>query len=131
MLLRYTLKRLLMIIPVSISISLVIFMIVHLLPGDPIDNLIQVGSSPEARAALVAKYGLDQPLIYQYIVWMADMFRGDFGTAIVQRPAPPGCRTDRHEHALQSCSWRAGVCFFIHCRHAAWHNFGYHKAPLA
>jgi ABC-type dipeptide/oligopeptide/nickel transport system permease component len=57
MLLRYTLQRLLMLIPVSFSISVVIFMIVYLLPGDPIDNLLRVGSSPEDRAELVALYG--------------------------------------------------------------------------
>jgi ABC-type dipeptide/oligopeptide/nickel transport system permease component len=60
MLLRYTAQRLLMLIPVSFSISVVIFMIVYLLPGDPIDNLLRVGSSPEDRAALVALYGLDR-----------------------------------------------------------------------
>ncbi len=85
MLLRYTFRRLLMLIPVSISISVVIFMIVHLLPGDPIDNLIRVGSSPEARERLATKYGLDRPLITQYFVWMGNMFRGDFGQAIVLR----------------------------------------------
>jgi len=85
MLLRYTFHRLLMLIPVSISISFVIFMIVYALPGDPIDNLIRVGSSPEAREKLTIKYGLDKPLITQYFVWMGNMFRGDFGDAIVLR----------------------------------------------
>lgn len=85
MLLRYIFLRALMLIPVSISISVVIFMIVHLLPGDPIDNLIRVGSSPEDRAALVVKYGLDQPLFVQYFRWVGAMFQGDFGEAIVLR----------------------------------------------
>ncbi len=85
MLLRYIFFRTLMLIPVSISISVVIFMIVHLLPGDPIDNLIRVGSSPDDRAALVAKYGLDQPLLVQYFRWIGAMFHGDFGEAIVLR----------------------------------------------
>jgi len=85
MLLRYIFLRALMLIPVSISISVVIFMIVHLLPGDPIDNLIRVGSSPADRAALVVKYGLDQPLTVQYFRWIGAMFQGDFGEAIVLR----------------------------------------------
>jgi peptide/nickel transport system permease protein len=85
MLLRYIFFRVLMLIPVSISISVVIFMIVHLLPGDPIDNLIRVGSSPDDRALLVAKYGLDQPLVTQYFRWIGAMFQGDFGEAIVLR----------------------------------------------
>ncbi len=85
MLARYTFQRILMTIPVSIAISIVIFMIVRLLPGDPIDNLIRVGSSPAARAELVAKYGLDRSLIAQYFTWVSQMFRGDFGDAIVLR----------------------------------------------
>ncbi|MCJ8301061.1 MAG: ABC transporter permease [Pseudomonadales bacterium] len=74
-----------MLIPVSIAISMVVFMIVHLLPGDPIDNLLRIGSSPEDRALMTAKYGLDQPLFTQYFLWMGAMFQGDFGQAIVLR----------------------------------------------
>ena len=85
MIARYAGQRLLMLIPVSISISVVIFAIVHLLPGDPIDNLIRVGSSPEDRAALTAKYGLDRSLVTQYAVWIGNMLQGDFGQAIVLR----------------------------------------------
>ena len=85
MIFRYAGQRLLMLIPVSLSISVVIFMIVHLLPGDPIDNLIRVGSSPADRAALVAKYGLDRSLVTQYAVWIGNVLRGDFGQAIVLR----------------------------------------------
>lgn len=85
MIVKYTLQRLLMLIPVSFSISLVIFLVVHLIPGDPIDNLIRVGSSPEDRAALVVKYGLDRSLIEQYLVWIGHILTGDFGDAIVLR----------------------------------------------
>lgn len=85
MILKYTLQRLLMIIPVSFAISLVIFLIVHLLPGDPIDNLIRVGSTPEDKIALTAKYGLDRPLFIQYFLWIGQIFSGDLGQAIVLR----------------------------------------------
>ena len=85
MILRYTLHRLLMLIPVSFAISVVIFMIVYLLPGDPIDNLLRVGSSEADRAALVERYGLDRPLVVQYFVWIGNMFQGEFGQAIVLR----------------------------------------------
>jgi peptide/nickel transport system permease protein len=85
MIVRYSFQRLLMLIPVSISISIVIFLIVHMLPGDPIDNLIRVGSSPEDRAALAAKYGLDRPLFVQYFLWIGNIAGGDFGQAIVLR----------------------------------------------
>lgn len=82
---RYVFFRVLMLIPVSISISMVIFAIVHLLPGDPVDNLIRVGSSPADRAALIAKYGFDQPLVVRYVRWIGAVFRGASGEAIVLR----------------------------------------------
>jgi peptide/nickel transport system permease protein len=85
MIVRYTLNRLLMLIPVSLSISVVIFLVVHLLPGDPIDNLMRVGSSPEDRLAMTVKYGLDRSLVEQYLLWMRSILSGDFGQAIVLR----------------------------------------------
>ncbi|MFC3324711.1 ABC transporter permease [Mesorhizobium cantuariense] len=85
MIIRYTLQRLLMLIPVSLSISVVIFLVVHLLPGDPIDNLMRVGSSPEDRLAMTMKYGLDRTLIEQYLLWIRSILSGDFGEAIVLR----------------------------------------------
>ncbi len=85
MIVKYTLQRLLMLIPVSLAISVVIFLVVHFIPGDPIDNLMRVGSSPEDRAVLVAKYGLDRSLIEQYFIWIGSFLMGDFGQAIVLR----------------------------------------------
>ncbi|MFM9974638.1 MAG: ABC transporter permease [Beijerinckiaceae bacterium] len=76
-------KRLLLLVPVFLAVSLIIFMIVHFVPGNPIDNMLQVGSTPAQRAALVARFGLDQPLVVQYGIWLAKLFQGDLGEAIV------------------------------------------------
>jgi ABC-type dipeptide/oligopeptide/nickel transport system permease component len=81
----FTIKRLLLLIPVFLAISVVIFMLVHLVPGDPIDNIIRVGASAEERAAVVAKFGLDQPLWTQYATWFTKMLQGDLGDAIILR----------------------------------------------
>lgn len=81
----FLVRRLLLLVPVFLSVSLVIFMIIHLVPGDPIDNLMQVGSTPAQRAALVAKNGLDQPLLVQYGVWLRNLWSGDMGDAIIMR----------------------------------------------
>lgn len=83
--LRFAIKRLLMLIPVFLVVSLIIFMIVHLVPGDPIDNLLRVNSTAEQKAALTAQYGLDKPLIVQYGIWLSHLFQGDLGQAIVLR----------------------------------------------
>ncbi|GAB5471145.1 MAG: ABC transporter permease [Rhodospirillales bacterium] len=78
-------KRFLLLIPVFLAVSLVIFMIVHLVPGDPIDNIIQINSTPEKKAALIAKYGLDKPLYEQYAIWLGRALSGDLGDAIILR----------------------------------------------
>lgn len=81
----FAVKRLLLLLPVFFAVSLIIFLIVHLVPGDPIDNLIRIGATPQQRAELVAKYGLDKPLLEQYFVWLTNLFKGDLGDAIVVR----------------------------------------------
>jgi len=81
----YTLRRLLALIPVFLAISVVIFLIIHLIPGDPVDNLMKVGSSAKQRAEIEARYGLDKPLVVQYFIWLSGVLQGDLGTAIVGR----------------------------------------------
>lgn len=81
----YVIKRLLLLIPVFLAVSMVIFSIIHLIPGDPIDNLLKIGSGPEQRAIMTARYGLDKPLPVQYAIWLGGVLTGDLGTAIVAR----------------------------------------------
>ncbi|MBK1869431.1 ABC transporter permease [Taklimakanibacter albus] len=83
--LSYTIRRLLLLIPVFLVVSIVIFLIIHLVPGDPIDNLVRVGSTPEQKAEITARYGLDRPLVEQYLIWLSQLAQGDLGTAIVMR----------------------------------------------
>ncbi len=83
--LSYTIRRLLLLIPVFLVVSVVIFLIIHLVPGDPIDNLVRVGSTPEQKAEITARYGLDRPLVEQYLIWLGQLVQGDLGTAIVMR----------------------------------------------
>ena len=89
-----------MLVPVFLAVSLVVFMLVHLVPGDPIDNLLQIGSSPEQRAALVARYGLDQPLAVQYGVWLRQALAGDLGDAIVLRQPVTELIAENLPHSL-------------------------------
>ncbi len=81
----WLIKRLLMLVPVFLAVSVVIFSILHFIPGDPIDNLLKIGSSPEARAEMEVRYGLDKPLTVQYSIWLGNVVQGDLGTAIVAR----------------------------------------------
>ncbi len=83
--LNYAVRRLLLLIPVFFAISAVVFLIIHLVPGDPVDNLARIGSTPEQKQAIAARYGLDRPLLEQYFIWLGQLIRGDLGTAIVLR----------------------------------------------
>lgn len=79
----YFLKRFALLLPVFLAMSMVIFAIVHLVPGDPIDHMLQIGSSVERRAELMAQLGFDKPLPVQYVLWLGRMLTGDFGTALI------------------------------------------------
>jgi ABC-type dipeptide/oligopeptide/nickel transport system permease component len=97
----FLVRRLLLLVPVFLSVSLVIFMIIHLVPGDPVDNLMQIGSTPAQRAALVAKNGLDQPLLVQYGVWLRHLWSGDMGDAIIMRRPVASLIAENLPHSLR------------------------------
>ncbi len=79
---RFAIKRLLLVIPTLIGVSIITFALVHLTPGDPVDFILDI--DPEVtdadRAAVRAEHGLDQPVYIQYIDWLTGMLQGDFGT---------------------------------------------------
>ncbi|MEU1475612.1 ABC transporter permease [Streptomyces sp. NPDC001668] len=81
---RYVARRLLQMIPVFIGTTLLIFLMVYALPGDPVRGLFgDKAGSPQVIAALRHEYGLDQPILVQYWHYMKDMIlHGDFGTQI-------------------------------------------------
>ena len=78
----YVLKRLVSMAPVLLLVSVVIFSIIHLTPGDPVLVMLGEEASPEARDALRRELGLDQPLPIQYAAWLARVLRGDLGRSI-------------------------------------------------
>ena len=75
---RYLLGRLGGILIVFFIVSVVIFLLMHAIPGGPY-NEDKVPLSPEAKANYLRKYGLDRPLVEQYLLYMSNALRGDFG----------------------------------------------------
>lgn len=78
----YTIRRLLQLIPVLFGISVLIFVVMKAIPGDVISGILGVEATPELRAQLAAKYGLDRPYVVQYLSWIGGVLRGDFGESI-------------------------------------------------
>src|SRR4051812_46559063 len=84
----YILRRFVQAIPVLIGISLFTFLMVHLVPGDPVQLFAgDKAISPERAETLRHQYGLDRPLWVQYSDYMGDLLHGDLGKSIrTQRP---------------------------------------------
>ena len=80
------LRRLLLLIPAMLGISLVLYTVLALAPGDPFGELITNPSvPPEVAAALRAKFGLDDPVMVRYMRWLMAMLQGDWGFSFVSR----------------------------------------------
>ena len=76
---RYVARRLLETIPLMVIISIVVFMIIHLIPGDPAKTLAGVEAPLEEVEAIREELGLNDPLIVQYVNWVKDALKGDLG----------------------------------------------------
>lgn len=78
----FLIRRVLVAIPVIFGLTIVMFLLIHLAPGDPVEAFISPGSaSPQFIEQARKNYGLDKPLPVQYVVYMSHIARGDFGTA--------------------------------------------------
>ncbi|MEA2929235.1 MAG: peptide/nickel transport system permease protein [Hyphomicrobiales bacterium] len=83
---RYLLKRLLIAVPSLLGISVVLFTVLALAPGDPFGELATNPSiPPEVREALRVKFGLDDPIVLRYFRWIAAMLHGDWGFSFTSR----------------------------------------------
>ena len=75
---RFIAKRIISVIPVLIIVSIVIFSLIHLVPGDPATAMLGDLATEEDIAALRIRMGLDKPLIEHYFIWIGNILHGDF-----------------------------------------------------
>ena len=64
-------------------VSILVFLVIHLIPGSPAEVIAGPDSTPEQLAALNERYGLDRPLPVQYVYWLGNVLRGEFGTSYI------------------------------------------------
>jgi peptide/nickel transport system permease protein len=81
--LAFALRRLLLTIPMLFVMSVVVFLILRLVPGDPVRTMLGFRATDENVAELRRQLGLDQPLLTQYVSWLEALIRGDLGKDIV------------------------------------------------
>jgi ABC-type dipeptide/oligopeptide/nickel transport system permease component len=81
--LRYIIRRVVMALPTLILASLAIFLILHLIPGDPAAIVAGGDATPAQVAAVRKDLGLDKPLVAQYAIWIGHVLRGNFGNSLI------------------------------------------------
>ena len=77
-------RRFVYLIPVLLGGSAIVFILIHLAPGDPIDAMMGIYASSAVREALRIRYGLNDPLVIQYFRWLGLVLIGDWGTSLQQ-----------------------------------------------
>ncbi|GGA99942.1 ABC transporter permease subunit [Agarivorans gilvus] len=83
---QFIIKKLMLVIPTFIGITLLTFTLIRLIPGDPIEVMAgERGVSPERHAALRAELGLDQPLLVQYFDYVKNIASGDLGRSLITK----------------------------------------------
>lgn len=82
---RYIARRALIAIPTLLGVSVIVFVFMSLIPGDPVKFLIQFqqGATADLVTSLRHQYHLDSPIYIRYVLWMRDVLRGDFGRSLI------------------------------------------------
>jgi ABC-type dipeptide/oligopeptide/nickel transport system permease component len=84
---KFILYRPLQLIPVLFGVSVVSFVLVHSIPGDPVRILLGTRATAEVMAKVRAQYGLDEPLVLQYLYFLKNLAQGEFGRSIIYKTA--------------------------------------------
>ena len=77
----YTARRLVLLVPVLLGVTLISFALTRVIPGNPIDELVSPLASQQERQRLISEHGLDRPITHQYVAYVRDLFHGDLGTS--------------------------------------------------
>src|ERR1035438_10808291 len=101
---KQTLTRLVLTLPVVWLVVSLVFLLIHLVPGDPILQMLGDSATPADIGALRHQYGLDQPLWAQYLHYWSGVVRGDLGSSI---------RLDRKSTRLNSS--HLGISYAVFC----------------
>ena len=128
---KYTLKRILTSLFTLLAILLVLFILMQLMPGSPFND---EKLTPDMRAALYAKYGLDQPIYIQFFRYVGNMLRGDLGVSYNISKNTPISQLiqSRLPISIRWAAWRSRwvpsqVWCWASCRFEAGYRGGLHR----
>src|SRR5881396_2564220 len=97
----YLLRRLLLMLPVALLVTIGVFMLIHLSPGDPALIILGEDRSPAAIAQVHEQLGLDKPLYVQYFIWLDNIVHGDWGRSVTTHEPVAVAITDRLPATLE------------------------------
>lgn len=79
---KYIARRIIEAIPVIFGVSILVFMLLHLIPGDPVTAILGERATPENVEAMRERLGLNKPLYEQYFIWVGNILQGDLGNTV-------------------------------------------------
>ena len=97
----YVLRRLVLMLPVAFLVTVGVFMLIHLSPGDPALVILGEDRTPDAIAQVHRELGLDRPLYVQYMIWAGRITRGDWGRSITTHEPVWSAITERLPATLE------------------------------
>ncbi len=113
---RYLLRRLIASVPTLIGVSILIFLAIRLVPGDAITATLGTEAgmlSPEQRASLRSYYGLDRPIVEQYVYWIGEALHGNLGLSIRQGKAVTDLIVDRFPLTLELAVMAVAIALVV------------------
>lgn len=99
--LRYLAGKLVQMLPVALLVTVIVFALTNMLPGDPTVTILGEQATAEQRAAVRVEYGLDQPAPVRYVLWLSRVLQGDFGRSLRTREPVGGMLAARIPVTLQ------------------------------
>ncbi|HKA33667.1 MAG TPA: nickel ABC transporter permease [Candidatus Binatia bacterium] len=87
---RFLLRRVLLLLPTLLGAVTLVFILIHVVPGDPVEAMLGETASSADKAALARELGLDQPLLTQYVQFLAGLAKGDLGRSLYNQGSVSG-----------------------------------------
>ncbi len=109
----FLLRRLLWTLPVLLGVLTLVFFLLHLVPGDPVDVMLGESALPADREQMRAQLGLDRPIAVQYVVYLRNTLSGDLGTSFTSRRAVVAEIAERLPATLELMLGAMAVAFAI------------------
>lgn len=109
----FLLRRLLLLLPTLWGVGTLVFLLIHLVPGDPVDILLGEMALPAQRESLRAQLHLDQPLAKQYAIFWSGVIRGDLGQSLLSRQPVAKLIAERYPATVSLALAASGVACLI------------------